>query len=719
MSYATLRSTCIWLLLSFVQVIAFAQSPVSLLHTGGTQNDEGRLLRLAPNGSIILAGYFHDTIDLDPGPYTYQLVSNDHSRDIFVASYTQTGRLNWAFSIGSELADGVLDMTIAPNNDIYIAGYFKEKIDFDPSSGVTEVSCLGYIGTSTDEYGGDGFVAKYSPGGAFHWVVPIQSDYGEEVESVALDPEGNVYIGGQFKNVADFDPSPSATAIFNSVTDGTAFLAKYSGNGQYLWAHTFGKPGITMTDNLMRAIAIDAQSNLYVAGVFQGVNNDFDPSPSNAAILSASGRYDGLVAKYDKNGNYLWAINIQSNSVDDALDIKLDKSGHLYVCGTVHGDTVDFDPMTPAGTCTLASTNDIPNIFIAKYDINGNYLWGKLMGSVGLDMGWSLRVSGEDIYNVGFFSGPLDFNPNASPPVQVNSKGLMDLYVIKYDSAGNYKCHFTIGSANDDVGRDVLISPVGDLYVTGGYSNDADFDLSQNETKIPANGNEDLLFATYKWDCAREGLPLKDTTVVACDTPYVLEGVSMFETGVYGVFRGDTAIVVDFTLATPLLRPAFSHSTPVENQPVQFTNESTGALAHTWDFGDSTGSEELHPSHMYLKTGKYNVCLTNYNEVCTAKVCHMVDAIAEPSVGLPTGFSPNSDGKNDILYIRGGAVKTVHLVLYNRWGQKIFETNDINQGWDGTYDGEKQELDVVGYILNATMLDGREVRQTGNVTIIR
>ncbi|WP_276133406.1 gliding motility-associated C-terminal domain-containing protein [Polluticoccus soli] len=698
--------------------IVFAQSPVSLLHTGGSQNDEGRLIRLAPNGNIILAGYFHDTIDLDPGPSAYELISNDHSRDIFLASYTQTGKLNWAFSIGSEQADGVLDMTIAPNNDIYIAGYFKDKMDFDPSSDTAEVPCLGYTGTTTDEYGGDGFVAKYSSAGAFYWVVPIQSDYGEEVESVALDAEGNVYIGGQFKNLVDFDPSPSATATFNSVNDGTAFLAKYTTNGQYQWAHTFGKPGITMTDNLIRAIAIDAQSNLYVAGVFQGVNNDFDPSPANAATLSASGKYDALVAKYDKDGNYLWAINIQSESTDDALDIKLDKSGHLYVCGNVYGDTVDFDPRTTAGIQTLANSNGNPNIFIAKYDLNGNYIWGKVMGSVGMDMSWSLRVSGEYIYNTGFFSGPLDLNPNASP-VEVNSKGLMDLYLVKYDSAGNYKCHLTIGSSDNDVGRDVLISPVGDLYLTGGYSNDADFDISQNEKKIAANGKEDILFAKYKWDCAREGLPLKDTVVVACDTPYILEEVSMFETGVYGVFRGDTAIVVDLTIASPLLRPAFSNSKPLENEPVHFTNESKGALAQTWDFGDGSTSEEADPEHMYLKSGSYKVCLTIYNEVCTAKVCHAVDAIAEPAVGVPTGFSPNGDGKNDILYVRGGAVKTIHLVLYNRWGQKIFETNDINQGWDGTYDGQQQGLDAVGYLLNAVMLDGREVHQSGNVTIIR
>ena len=91
----------------------------------------------------------------------------------------------------------------------------------------------------------------------------------------------------------------------------------------------------------------------------------------------------------------------------------------------------------------------------------------------------------------------------------------------------------------------------------------------------------------------------------------------------------------------------------------------------------------------------------------------------EPNIFLPNAFTPNGDGENDVLYVRSNIVETVELAVYNRWGQKVFETNDKNTGWDGTFQGELQTPDVYGYYLKAKCFNGEEFFKKGNVTLLR
>ena len=88
-------------------------------------------------------------------------------------------------------------------------------------------------------------------------------------------------------------------------------------------------------------------------------------------------------------------------------------------------------------------------------------------------------------------------------------------------------------------------------------------------------------------------------------------------------------------------------------------------------------------------------------------------------VGLPTAFSPNGDGSNDILYIRGAGIRSVDLQIFNRFGQMIFETTDMNIGWDGRFKGQPQEVDVYAYVLKALIIDGTSKVIKGNVTLLR
>jgi gliding motility-associated-like protein len=86
---------------------------------------------------------------------------------------------------------------------------------------------------------------------------------------------------------------------------------------------------------------------------------------------------------------------------------------------------------------------------------------------------------------------------------------------------------------------------------------------------------------------------------------------------------------------------------------------------------------------------------------------------------VPTIFSPNDDGENDILFVRGEGIQQLEFIIYNRWGEKIFESNHIDTGWDGTYKGKKCDPAVFAYVITAWMMNGQKIVQSGNVTLVR
>jgi len=92
---------------------------------------------------------------------------------------------------------------------------------------------------------------------------------------------------------------------------------------------------------------------------------------------------------------------------------------------------------------------------------------------------------------------------------------------------------------------------------------------------------------------------------------------------------------------------------------------------------------------------------------------------ANANVYVPNAFSPNSDGKNDILYVRSNYVQNLVFTIYDRWGQKVFETKDITKGWDGAYKGKQLDPGVFGYYVQGVCDTGGKFFKKGNVTLLR
>ena len=154
--------------------------------------------------------------------------------------------------------------------------------------------------------------------------------------------------------------------------------------------------------------------------------------------------------------------------------------------------------------------------------------------------------------------------------------------------------------------------------------------------------------------------------------------------------------------------------------PVNFYSTSFFYDYLHWDFGDGTTIDnEITPTHTYETINWHTICLTASNDVCADTECKDIFISFTGLIGVPNAFSPNGDGVNDKVYIEGKGIVELTFRIYNRWGEKVFETNDKTVGWDGTYKGVLQEMDTYTYSVDAKLINGQYIPLKGNITLLR
>jgi gliding motility-associated-like protein len=119
----------------------------------------------------------------------------------------------------------------------------------------------------------------------------------------------------------------------------------------------------------------------------------------------------------------------------------------------------------------------------------------------------------------------------------------------------------------------------------------------------------------------------------------------------------------------------------------------------------------------YVDGGVFTVTIT-YNGHCTANASVLIH-VNPGEVYIPNAFSPNGDGDNDVFYLYGYGIKVVILKVFNRWGEKVFESHDQLEGWDGSYKGVMQNPDVFVYEATVVFLDNTTKNFKGSLTLIR
>ena len=356
---------------------------------------------------------------------------------------------------------------------IVIAGAFGNTVDF----GGTTLTAAGSPS--------DAFVAKYDHSNNLLWAKQGKggasggSESGNtDARGVTIDASGNVIATGGYVGTGDFDGMILSSGGANE----ELFLVKYNGSGTLQWVKaatgSFAVKGL--------AVATDGAGNIFVTGSF-GHHNSGGNATFDTTTLNSFGGQDIFVAKYDSSGNLLWVKQAGSSGSDnneEGRDIAVDSFGNVVVVGGFE-NTADFS----GNMLTAAGDRDI---FIAKYDTNGNVLWVKRAGSSGTgngENGEGVAIDGSDnIVVTGYFESTANFDA-----IMLTSLGGSDMFTAKYDSSGNALWARSGGGSGFDLGVGLTSDLSGNVYVTGWFAGTANF----GGTLLTSSGSDDIFLAKY------------------------------------------------------------------------------------------------------------------------------------------------------------------------------------------------------------------------------
>jgi gliding motility-associated-like protein len=170
----------------------------------------------------------------------------------------------------------------------------------------------------------------------------------------------------------------------------------------------------------------------------------------------------------------------------------------------------------------------------------------------------------------------------------------------------------------------------------------------------------------------------------------------------------------------------------VPDQPVYCLNLSSNATIYNWDFGDGSTSTEVNPLYYYTEEGVFDVMLIANNQYNCPDTMLVVDAVHAKAGGLidfPNAFTPNLGGgnggiydpmgfENDVFFPMHAGVDEYVLQIFNKWGELLFESKDVNRGWDGYYRGQLCKQDVYVWKVKARLIDGQIYEKAGDVTLL-
>ncbi|EEF59630.1 hypothetical protein [Pedosphaera parvula] len=420
---------------------------------------------------------------------------------------------------GPGIASASAAATDASGN-IYVTGYVS----------TTNVT-FGTI-TLTNSGASDVFLLKYDPAGNVVWARQAGGN-GFTGLSLCLDGSGNIFVAGYF---TAGNTSFGSSTLTNTI--GThCFVMKYDSSGNPVWATQSSGNG----NEFGKKVTSDVMGNVYLTGEFTGTNCTFGANTFDTSQNSPFGS-DVFVAKYDQQGNLLWAKRAGGQSDDHAGGVGVDAAGNCYIAGTFSGLTMNIENIS------LNSAGYYDNIFLAKYNDQGNLLWAKGAGGTGFDWGNALAV---DSTGISYITGVLGSSVATFNTITITNRGLNDMFVAKYDNAGNILWATNSGGTGYDGAFDIALDSAENAYVLGEFRSPVS--IFGNTTLRNSSGNEQMFVAKFDKDGSpiwaqqtTGGGSVAGPTGIAVDSQGNTYTVGFFETN--AVFGNTSLATGDYTM---------------------------------------------------------------------------------------------------------------------------------------------------------------------------
>ncbi len=625
----------------------------------------------------------------------------------------------WSKNIGGSDNDNRAIMQLTPDGGSILLGNCKSSdgdLNF-PGHGGTEIVIM-----KMDRCGNMQWKKKYGGSG---------SDLGY---SLILTPDGGYAFGGMTDS-KDGDVSG---------VHGNAFdwwIVKIDATGAIQWKRTIGGSN---TD-IGGFIAAHSNGNIIVLGHTTSTDGDLlgVPAPGNA---SGPTGVDAWVTCLDNTGNTLWQKKVGTTGSDVTGQVIISPDGAIVACGT-----------TPANA-SLPSNLQFANAWVFKMDINtGNIIWNKNFGGSKNEGAYTITANASGELIVGGSSTSSDGD------VTVNY-GDADAWLLKLSSAGDLLWQLPIGGTSMDRSWDVAVLPDQSVLLCGQtFSTDASF--------LTSYGQDDAFFACVSnsgqllWkqhyggslsDILFNIRPLNENVFMASgisgSSDHDLTGnqgladLWLVKFKVKPLVSVDTAIcqgsMINNTIimndTTTLL--TFGDVCGYDSSYKQYTITAVQAIVHSINDTVITAGQSVTLFTTWIGNISWNAnptlsCLNCNNPVATPAVtteyivkvqqglCMATDTVkitveGKNEIYVPSAFSPNDDGLNDIFKATG-SVQNFNMKVYNRWGNLVFYSRNITIGWNGYYKGKKQPAGDYVYLITYNSLSGKQKLLKGNLLLVK
>ncbi|MBP7449688.1 MAG: gliding motility-associated C-terminal domain-containing protein [Flavobacteriales bacterium] len=554
----------------------------------------------------------------------------------------------------------------------------------DPGPGFTRTDDGGFVvvgwsdsndGDVTGDHGSlDILVTKLDANGSAQWSRALGGSEAEFGVSCIEASDGSLYVMG---NTGSVDGDVTGNLGLQGI-----WMVKLSAQGTLLWQRTYGGSG---SENAVPQLRRTPDGGFMLHGLTTSDDGD-------VTDLNGPGEQDHWIVKLDAAGDIEWNRTLGGSGAEYGINVIPTTDGG-YIVNFAYTRSNDGDVVNNHGE---------DDLWLVKLNVTGAIVWSLTLGGSDFELGMDAVVLPDgDIVILGH-------TKSTDGDVQEN-QGNYDVLLARVSSGGTLLWTRTYGGSQNETASDLLTTADGGfLVMASANSNDGDVTGAhggQDMWVLKVNGNGDLLWQRAFGGSAFELGILAQTT----DAGYLLCG---------STFSGDGNIEGHHGQRDLWLAQINEQGDLVWQRCLGGSSEDQGWLRAELEDGSlvSFGYTESNDGDVSGNHGGRDLWVVKLRVDDPERPAEPLDC----AIFVPNAFSPDASSKNDRHCVNGTeCMSTMTLSIYDRWGNRVFESTDPRTCWDGQYKGQLLDPAVFVYHLSAILTNGDTVERQGNITLVR
>lgn len=406
----------------------------------------------------------------------YQTVYAGGEYDIFCAKFKTSGAMEWCTYFGGSKKDinyGVaLDYSTSNNGIVLFGNSISDSMVTTPGAFQSMLAGKGDI-----------LITKFKSNGTLSWSTFMGGANQEHARQGVVDAKGDIYLTGTTKSTSNIATPGSAFPSYQG-GDGDAYIAKFSKNGNRLWASYIGGNG----DDRHHAICLDGAGNIYLHGSTESTTG---LATAGTHQTTYGGNVDAFISRFDTSGNFYWNTYFGGVGEDRGRGIVADEAGNLYICGFTNSTSgiATGNAFQPSWTPGYNGFGDpLYDGYVAKFTPAGLLVWATYYGGEDNDILNAVDADqNEKVYSIGKTRSLANMaTPGSFQPVL---GGGQDGMILKVDTAGTLIWSTYVGGPLDDAFNGGRLGPDNMLYLA--VDSDGNLPLTPGAHQTTAKGNSE------------------------------------------------------------------------------------------------------------------------------------------------------------------------------------------------------------------------------------